>query len=155
MSSFWPDRFVTNAGIWISSFWVTNRGNVTWTTIGSFTVTSASARPTRVGVVTTAITRTWPRYEGIWNGTVILPSAPTGTTPDHSATGLLGWTLPLPYAPCSASAMPPSQPPVFDDAQTGLCSIDQPIVSNVSTPGARGAGGARGGAGGGGRGGGN
>ncbi len=91
-----PDRFVMNTGIWTWSFWVMNRGNVTWTTIGSLTVTSASARPTRVPLATTAMTRTWPRYDGIWNGTVIVPSGPTGTMPENSATGLTGWTRPLP-----------------------------------------------------------
>ena len=40
----------------------------------------------------TAITRSLPRYVGIWNGTTSLPLAGTGTTPENSATGLIGLT---------------------------------------------------------------
>src|SRR5205085_9916638 len=34
--------------------------------------------PIRVALAVIAMTRTWPRYCGIWNGIVILPSGPTG-----------------------------------------------------------------------------
>ena len=117
-----------NTGISISSFWVMNRGNVTWRTSGSRTVTRASAWPIRPAVATTAITRSSPRYCGTWNGIAILPSAPTATTPENSATGLTGWTRPLRPPPSSPPSMP-SPPPVFDDAPAGWCSIVQPIVS--------------------------
>jgi hypothetical protein len=118
---------VMNTGISSWSFWVTNRGNVTWMTSGSFTVTLASARPIRVAVATTAITRSWPRYCGTANGIVSLPSAPIATTPENIATDLTGWTRLWPSAP--PSAPPSSPPPVFDDAPAGWCSIVQPIVS--------------------------
>ncbi len=65
----------------------------------------SAARPIFCGPAVIAMTLSCPRYVGMWNGSVNLPSAGTATTPDHNATGLTGWTRP------ASSGPPPSSSP--------------------------------------------
>ncbi len=56
-----------------------------------------------------------------------LPSAGTGTRPDHTATGLMG---------CTRPSLPAASPPVRSGPAGGTASV-QPTVSKVCTPSAR------------------
>src|SRR5688500_2788329 len=55
--------------------------------------------------------RNAPRYVGTENGIEILPSAPTGSTPEYSATGFTGCTRPASSAPPPPSSSSPYSPP--------------------------------------------
>jgi len=81
------------------------RGSVAVSTTGSRTVTSVVARPTLVAVQATAMIRAVPANSGMSKPISALPSGPTVTMPEYSASGFCVGGL-----PCSSAAAP--SPPV-------------------------------------------
>ena len=82
------------------------RGKVAVSTTGSRTVTSVVARPSLVAVHATAITRAVPANSGMSKLISAVPSAPTVTMPEYSASGFCVGGL-----PCSSA--PAESPPVL------------------------------------------
>ncbi len=83
-----------------------NRGSVVVSTTGSRTVTSVVARPSFVAVHATAITRAVPANSGMSKLISAVPSLPTVTIPEYSASGF--WVGGLPW-----SSAPAESPPVL------------------------------------------
>ena len=73
---------------------------------GSRTITSLLAEPSLSAVHATALSRTVPLKSGIWNSTLAVPSAPTLTMPENSASVASTGGLPFMAMPLSLPSPP-------------------------------------------------